>query len=478
MDLNELFQKLDLLKSELNTLKPLKEQDEKRLWKKFLLDWNYNSNHMEGNTLTYSQTELLLIFDKVSGDFTGREIEEMKAHNVAIMMVVETASDKERELSEAFIRELNKLILVRPFWKNAITSDGQPTRREIAPGEYKKFPNSVQLENGEIFNYTSPEDTPSEMHELIKFYLTHSRSNETHKVWLAAMLHYKFVRIHPFDDGNGRVARLLMNYVLLKHDYPPCIIKDSEKKDYLFALNKADVGDIEYFVQYIIGQLNWSFEKSILAAKGESIDDDGDFDKEISLIKRGSQNNSLVQIKKSRKVLQLLFTETLIELLSLIEEKLGKLNELFIENEKLYKVDNAYETTTLKSPGRDLRYVEKQIFFDSNDVQNFGNIIGIIYSGGKPNTPIQEKEINKIFVTFIWRGYKFNNTKLFDLYEDLVFNLLDFKYTVKIDSEQTILTEKLYNQTITNVEMKEIAKKCGDIVLARLKNSIETSKKF
>jgi Fic family protein len=285
MTLKKMYEKIEILQAELQNLQPLKLDDEGRLWKKFRLEWNYNSNHMEGNTLSYGHTELLLIFDKVVGDYTGREIEEMKAHDVAIKMVVELATNKERDLSENFIRQLNEIILVRPYWKEAITNDGQQTRREITPGEYKKFPNSVRLENGEIFQYASPQETPALMNDLMDFYKTSSDEGVAHPLWLAAMLHYKFVRIHPFDDGNGRVARLLMNHVLIKNNLPPVIIKDADKKKYITALNKADAGDLEAFVNYIGEQLVWSQEIKIKAAKGESIEEPGDIDKEIKQAK-------------------------------------------------------------------------------------------------------------------------------------------------------------------------------------------------
>ena len=80
--LQDLFKKIDALYTQLEKLKPLKREDEERLWKKFRLEWNYNSNHIEGNTLTYGQTELLLIFEKTTGDHDMREYEEMKAHDV------------------------------------------------------------------------------------------------------------------------------------------------------------------------------------------------------------------------------------------------------------------------------------------------------------------------------------------------------------------------------------------------------------
>ena len=80
--LPSLLEKIDSLRQQLGKLSPLKREDEERLWKKFRLEWNYNSNHIEGNTLTYGQTELLLIFEKTTGDHDMREYEEIKAHDV------------------------------------------------------------------------------------------------------------------------------------------------------------------------------------------------------------------------------------------------------------------------------------------------------------------------------------------------------------------------------------------------------------
>src|SRR3972149_6165072 len=78
---------------------PLKEPDDRRLWNKFRLEWNYNSNHIEGNTLTYGETELLLIHGQTTGNHTLREFEEMKAHDVAIAHIRKVAKEPQ-ELTE------------------------------------------------------------------------------------------------------------------------------------------------------------------------------------------------------------------------------------------------------------------------------------------------------------------------------------------------------------------------------------------
>ncbi|SDF99059.1 Fic family protein [Chitinophaga filiformis] len=259
-------EKVTLLTEQLRQLLPMKAEYKQRLDKKFRLEFNYNSNHLEGNTLTYGETELLLIFDRTTGNHELREYEEMKGHDVAYELIKELAADNERPLTETTIKNLHSLLLVRPFWKEAITSDGQYTRREIKVGNYKEYPNSVRLPNGEIFHYASPEETPIKMGELMMWLREEEEKNELHPVVLAAMLHYNFVRIHPFDDGNGRLSRLLMNYVLFKHHLPPVVIKSANKKEYLQVLADADSGNPEPFIEYISQQLIWSLDLSINAA--------------------------------------------------------------------------------------------------------------------------------------------------------------------------------------------------------------------
>jgi Fic family protein len=300
-NLQHLLKEVDERKKELDALRPMRREDEERLWKKLRLEWNYNSNHLEGNTLTYQETELVLIFDQApGGTHSVREIEEMKAHDVAVALIREWADDDARELTETDIRDLNRILLVRPFWKEALTPDGQPTRRLISIGDYKSHPNSVRLSTGEMFHYATPEETPRKMAELVTWY--RKASAEQHPLLAAARLHYDFVRIHPFDDGNGRVSRLLMNYHLLRNGFPPVVIKSADKNNYLAALQRADVGDFEAFAVYIAGQLLWSLDLSIRAAKGAGVEEMGDWEKEVSL-KEKAWKTSVKPLPKSYDLL-------------------------------------------------------------------------------------------------------------------------------------------------------------------------------
>ena len=331
----DIFDYIDQLSATYHNLLPMSPENQRRWDKKVRLEFNYNSNHIEGNTLTYGDTQLLLLFDETHGSHPMRDYEEMKAHDVAFQKIKEWAADADMPLTEKDIRELNQIILVKSFWKDAITPDGHPTRRQIMVGSYKTQPNSVRLPNGELFEYTAPQEVPIKMQELMEWY----RDEQTalHPVTLAAMFHYKFVCIHPFDDGNGRVSRLLMNYVLLAHKLPPVVIKSSDKQNYLHALHLADTGQYEAFIRYIAQQVVSSLEMAIKAAKGESIEEPDDLDKEIALLTRQLQHQETY--KTPQQVLNV-FHWAQQKLLAPCEAVLQKFDKLFQEKKRVRKVNH------------------------------------------------------------------------------------------------------------------------------------------
>jgi Fic family protein len=193
---------------------------------------------LEGNTLTYGQTKLLLLFGDTIGNASIQDYEEMKAHNVGLELVKAEAKDKNRMLSEHFIRELNQTILVRDYYKTSRDSD---CRYKINVGVYKTRPNSVITPTGEIFDYASPEETPSFMGDLVEWYRNEEQRKKLKIEELAALFHYRYIRIHPFEDGNGRIARLLVNYILLRHNYPMLVIRSDDRNNYLKSLRQCDL---------------------------------------------------------------------------------------------------------------------------------------------------------------------------------------------------------------------------------------------
>lgn len=415
--MQNIFDIVDDLQVELNALSPISPEVQKKLDNKFRLEFNYNSNHIEGNTLTYGETELLLIFDDTRGRHTMREYEEMKAHDVAYRFIREWAKDVERPLNEQIIKNLNEIILVRPFWKEAITPDGQDTNRLIKVGDYKEFSNSVRLSTGEIFQYASPIETPILMQELIEWYRTEEKA--IHPVTLAAMLHYKFVRIHPFDDGNGRVARLLMNYVLLRNNFPPVIIKSNDKANYLHALHDADTGKYDSFIEYIGTQLKWSLEICIKAAKGESIEEPDDIEKELTLLKKELKSIDVPEIvatKNAESIKNVL--KDVVKIVKSCKSEISRFKEYYKEYKEYYIIESRnehqlsyptleafernFDTISSKDPysvkiGLRLNYFIKSLAEPKNDnssINIYFNPLDYLIGEGGPNVA---RKYNQVF---------------------------------------------------------------------------------
>ena len=211
--------------NEWNALLPLSDRDREMLSRRFTIDFNYNSNHIEGNTLTYGQTEILLLFGKIVGEADVRDVHEMTASNVGLKMMKEEAQLKETLLTQHFIRTLHKTLLREDYTVYRTLPGGVQTSYVIHAGQYKTRPNSVITRYGDRFEYATPEETPALMSDLVDWYNDAERSGKFTPIELAAIFHYRYIRIHPFEDGNGRIAQLMVNYILTRHDYPMIVVR-------------------------------------------------------------------------------------------------------------------------------------------------------------------------------------------------------------------------------------------------------------
>ncbi len=443
--MNEIIQKINDLTTQTKALPSISEKNKQQLDKKFRLEFNYNSNHIEGNTLTLGETQYLLYFDKTEGTHEMREYEEMKAHDVAYKLIQAQAQDTERPLSEKDIKDLNGIILVRDFYKDALTPDGQPTRRKLKVGQYKEFPNSVGLQNGEMFEYATPQDTPIKMAELMQFYHAETEKNELHVVELAAFIHYKFVRIHPFDDGNGRISRLLMNYILLKNGLPPIIIKSEDKKNYLNALNQADTGNLQAFVNYIAKQLVWSLELVLKATKGEDVNETNDIYKEIEMFKREQLSTASTEKGniKSIETVKKCFLENVEPFLSQYEDAIKtSFSGLF----------NEIRTITLIS-GSTYRGENKDVFSEvKNDLANIINA-----------NILDEIKLVKILDNPV-------NTQLPQARFDVFITFEMFSFTMKYQDNTLILSKK-YNTKLEDFEITQAVNQCMKLAFEEIKKN-------
>ena len=270
------------LKSRLDEYRPFDLDLERQIWDRFRLDWNYHSNKIEGNSLTYGETKALLLHNITAQGKPLKDHFEITGHNEAVKWVLDIVTG-ERSLTESFIRELHKLILKEPYKTSAITSSGAPTTKTVHVGKYKSTENHVLTRTGEIFRFASVGETPALMADLITWYLG-KVAEDYNPVLLAAEFHYKFIRIHPFDDGNGRTVRILMNFILMKFGLPPVIIKENQKGDYLRTLELADADKIDPFIEFICDRLIDSQQFMLDAIKSGQLSDDNDIEKRFNLL--------------------------------------------------------------------------------------------------------------------------------------------------------------------------------------------------
>ncbi|MBQ4596013.1 MAG: Fic family protein [Firmicutes bacterium] len=192
------------------------------LYHKTQIELTYNSNHMEGSRLTHDQTRYIFETNTVGADEGVLHVDDIIETSNHFRCMDKIIQKAEIKLTEKFIKELHLIL-------KSGTSDSKLSW--FAVGDYKKRPNEV---GG--MTTTLPENVGSEMKSLI------SKYNTLPEVILDDILdfHVKFERIHPFQDGNGRIGRLIMFKECLKHDIVPFIIEDDMKIFYYRGLSEWD----------------------------------------------------------------------------------------------------------------------------------------------------------------------------------------------------------------------------------------------
>ena len=149
--------------------------------------------------------------------------------------------EQNSEMTIGYIKQLHAQMLRGQEFVEGVDQFGKKTRVPLNHGAFKKRPNSPNTPEGELHEYCPPEHTDSEMERLVKMYNTHT----THPpLAQAAWLHHRFLQIHPFEDGNGRIARCLATLVFIREGLFPLVVLSEEKDDYIDTLQAADQDDL------------------------------------------------------------------------------------------------------------------------------------------------------------------------------------------------------------------------------------------
>lgn len=241
--LNDILKK----KEQLDAVRPLPKHTLRTLQEKLFLEWTYHSNAIEGNTLTLNETKVVLEGITVGGK-TLREHLEVINHQEAILYVEEIVKDED-PLTEWQIKNIHRLVLKGIDDSNA----GVYREEQVFISGAKHVPPAAVL-------------IPEKMEAMINWYK--NESSHLNAIERGAMLHAIFVGIHPFIDGNGRTARLLLNLELMKDGYPPVIIKVENRLAYYEALDEAHTTqDYKDFISLVATEVKDSLDLYLKAIK-------------------------------------------------------------------------------------------------------------------------------------------------------------------------------------------------------------------
>lgn len=180
-------------------------------------------------------------------------------HESAWQLLMECVNG-DRELTIGFIHELHQGYTAHQPSVTAHDRDGRQYDTPLLRGAFKLLPNTVTLQSGDIYEYCPPLQVQPEMERLLALV---SSYGDKDPVLVAAWLHHRFVQIHPYQDGNGRVARALTNLALLKAGLLPVVVDREDRIKYLNALEAADAGDIMPFVAFLSGLVRQVMAESV-----------------------------------------------------------------------------------------------------------------------------------------------------------------------------------------------------------------------
>jgi hypothetical protein len=326
------------------------------------------------------------------------------------------------------------LLLKEPYFSDAVTPEGLTTRKEIQLGAYKTMPNHVKTPTGAIHYYASPEETPIKMGELVEWFNEVSSSTEVHPVVIASLFHHQFTAIHPFDDGNGRMARLLMNLILMQNGYPPIVIKQQDRNNYYQVLRRADAGEYEPLIEYNNELLLYALNVYLRGAKGDNIDEIDDVDKEIALFKLTLRNEKPAK-KINPELVKGLLYNSILPLFQRTVDKLNKeLSDLFLNHKIRLILDSNLNR-------------EQWVVIKENIAVDFGPAFDVMELIGEElrgiSLQIDYNEFRKVKEPF---NIRFFMKVVFD----------DYKYRLNVDQPERMQIAKAYDEDLGQAEIQSL----------------------
>lgn len=454
----DLKNKIDAIKDKIAQNGKLGKEQLNKINNKFRLEWNFNSNSMEGNTLTIEETRSVMVGNLDVHQKPIKDVLEMKGHDEIISDILKIGKGELR-LSEKRIKEIH----------SGIMHEEDPERKKKI-GNWKPENNEIFNHKGEKYTFTDWELVPEKMHDLlnrtnaaIDAILSNSK-NAPHPIDVALQFHLEYLEIHPFYDGNGRTARILTNLILIALGYTPFWITKSERSIYYNFISDIQSygGDKEAFYQYVSGLIERSEQLVLDVIEGKEIEEEDDIEKELEILKRQLKTKDDKVIAKSNEIIKELYDSSFRKLFSQLIEKTKKFDEMFVAK----RIQSSAESNRTSNSG--LEYLDE--FFENLYEEN-SNSVEDIY-GEEP----KHKKIDDLRLNILYDGFKLDGTNTFQQYTNIWVMFQQYYYIINDTNSNTdkdYLFKKLYSEPLTEEEIKIIVNKLTKKLLEDIKGSIK-----
>ncbi|OYU79945.1 MAG: hypothetical protein CFE23_11870 [Flavobacterium sp. BFFFF1] len=447
MSYKETKTKIDALKAQIEKHGPLTDEQKKKINYKFRLEWNFNSNSMEGNTLTVAETRSVMTGNLTVNEKPLKDVLEMRGHDEVITDIL-TIGKGDARLSEFRIKRIHKAIMFE---------DDEVKKAKI--GEWKEEQNMIYNHKGEKYYFATPEETKDKMHDLLNRTnagidaIAAGKKEAPHPIDIALEFHLEYLDIHPFYDGNGRTARILSNLLLIAQGYAPFWITEKERSVYYNYISDIQSygGSTELFYDYVAKLILRSQQLVLDAIEGKDITGDDDLRKEIMLLRRQFAGKELT---KSPQNIATIFDYVRDDVWPAIEKVTSQFDEFFSESRTNHFVNHQEEVIHFQSVMNIFERTKKP-----EEIKIFGHGI---YS-------------NDIYLVE-WRHYKYglkgsNKTK-YEINFKLEFETSTYSISASLNFKDVFAAEYKYSLFPDASVIKAMASDLASELLNEIKNDI------
>jgi len=443
---------IDRLRAKIESKGKLSAEVLKKINYRFRLDWNYYSNKMEGNTLTLEETRSIMINNITVENKPIKDVYEMRGHDQAIEEIMKIGRG-ELNISETRIQAMHRAIM---------HAENEDEKAKI--GRWKEVDNYVLNYKGERHDYTLHREVPDAMHDLNNWYnvekekIEAGKNEALHPVIHAIEFHLRYLSIHPFYDGNGRTARMLMNLILIAHGFPPVVIKTADKEVYYRYLSDIQTygGTTDLYYDHMAGLLLRSQQLVVDAIEGKNITEPEDIDKRLELLEKELEavdKDQELQKNFSAEVLWEIYDGWFSKLATKVIPLVQKYNRFFIETHHNLNFD-----TWLR-------------FKDESPEQLLSELSAEVK---KRDSRLDSHHNTYMEISFSFSNFKKGGLKAFSSHCSVNVSFSQTSYKLELDmfnghsGEKKLFKEALFHKPLSDAEIETIATDLAESVYAHI----------